>query len=412
MPQNFLVGLDVGSSTVKAAIAEVKGNKLALLKILKMPSRGMRKGVVDDVVEVTGAVNQVLSEVKKDYHNAHKNIFLNTGSAQIRVQQSRGIVAVSRADYEICHDDMDRVIKASEAVKLPPNRMILHTITREFVVDGVGEIKDPLGMIGNRLEANVLLVEAFSPAIKNLSKCVETNGGDISGLIYGPLASAKSVLSKNQMSLGTVVVDIGFGTTGMAVYEDGKLVHSAIFPFGAGNVTNDLAIGLKTSIETAEAIKFSFGAAVAKDMPAREMIDLKKIDPRAKGMTARRFVAEIVEIRLAEIFEHVNNELQKIEREGKLPGGVVLVGGGAKMPGLPDLVKQRMRLPAQVGIPDVSNMEVVSGELALQIEDPEFACALGLLMWGGEKQARLEKGFSFKMPMQGAVRKVINYFVP
>ena len=143
------------------------------------------------------------------------------------------------------------------------------------------------------------------------------------------------------------------------------MVHATVFPFGAGNITNDLAIGLKTSIEAAEAIKFSFGAALAKDTPAREIIDLKKIDPRAKGTTARRFIAEIIEVRLSEMFDLINGELKRVEKAGKLPAGVVLVGGGAKLPGLTDLVKQKLRLSSQIGIPEVANMEVASGELAL-----------------------------------------------
>ncbi len=410
MAQNFLVGLDIGSSTAKAAIAEIKkGGKLSLIKILKMPSRGIRKGMVDDLPETTSTINQILSEIKKSFPGAHNNIFLNTGSVQVRAQSSRGIVAVSRADYEICQDDIDRVIQASQAIKLPPNRMILHSITREFVVDGVGEIKDPLGMIGNRLEANVLLVDAFSPAIKNLTKCVEANGGEVAGLIFGPLASARSVLNKNQKDLGVVVIDLGYGTTGISVYEDNNLIHSAMFPFGAGNITNDLALGLKVAVEAAEAIKFSFGAALARDMRAREVIELKKIDPRAKGMPTRRFVAEIIESRLTEILDHVNKELEKIDRSGKLPAGVVLVGGGAKMPGLADLANQELRLPAQIGIPEVTSMEIANGELALQIEDPEFACALGLLMWASEGVVEIKKSPGAWL---GKVRSVVNYFMP
>lgn len=410
MTPNYLVGLDIGSATIKAAVAEVgKGGKLSLLKIFKMPSRGVRKGMVDELGEATGAINQVMSEIKKDYPNAHKNIFLNTGSAQVRTQVSRGIVAVSRADYEICQDDIERVNQASQAIKLPPNRMILHSITREYIVDGVGEIRDPLGMIGNRLESNVMLVDAFSPAIKNIQKCLETNGGEVAGLIFGPLASSRAVLSKNQQELGVVVVDIGFGTTSVTVFEENKLLNSAVFPFGAGNITNDLALGLKMGVDAAEAIKFSFGAAFAKDLPVKEVIDLRKIDPRARGVTQRRFVAEIIEARLVEIFENVNEQLKKLDLEAKLPAGVMLVGGGAKMPGLVDLVRQEMKLPAQIGLPDVSSMEVKSGDLALQIEDPEFACCLGLLLWGGDNYVAAPKG---KAVWKGMAKRLISYFVP
>lgn len=412
MRQDFIIGLDIGSSTIKAAVAEMTvDGKLSLLKIYKMPSRGIRKGVVDELAETTSAVNQLMSEIKNDYPTAHRNIFLNVGSPQVRTQSSRGIVAVSRADYEICQDDMDRVIQASQAVKLPPNRIILHSITREFVVDGVGEIRDPLGMIGNRLEANVLLVEAFSPAIKNLEKCLETNGGKVAGEIFGPLAGGRSILTKNKKELGVMVLDIGFGTTSLAVYEENKLVHATSLPFGSGNITNDLALGLKTSVETAEAIKFSFGAAFVKDVAARETVDLSRIDPKAKGKASRRFIAEIIEARLTEIFDHINQELAKVDRSAKLPAGVLLIGGGAKLPGLSDLAKQELRLPAQIGIPDGSLMDISNGELALQIEDPEFACCLGLLLWGGDSLS-LSSGRQIPSSLRGAVRKVVNYFMP
>src|SRR3989344_7867707 len=211
---NFILGLDIGSSRIKVAVGEIKKDgQLALSKVFRMPSAGMRKGMVDDIGEATRAINNVLFEVKKEFKLAHKNIFLNTGGVNAKAQTSRGIVAVSRADFEIQKDDIDRAIQASQAISLSSNRMIVHAITKEFVVDGVGEIIDPMGMTGNRLEANSLIIDAFAPAIKNLNKAVETSSGGLSGLIFGPLASASAVLSKNQRQLGVVLLDIGFSTT-------------------------------------------------------------------------------------------------------------------------------------------------------------------------------------------------------
>lgn len=409
MSGNQILALDVGSANIKAAVGELKKDgKLALLSLFKMPSRGMRKGMVDDSVEAASAINQTLGEVRKSHGDVHKNIYLNIGSAHAKSQVSRGIVAVSRADYEIYQDDVARVVQAAQAVNLPPNRMIVHAINQEYIVDGVGEIKDPLGMVGNRLEVNSLLVDAFSPAVKNLVKCVETVGGGITELVFGPYASCHGVVSKNQKDLGVAMVDIGFGTTAVGVYEDGRLISLNVFPVGAGHITNDLAIGLKVSIEAAEAVKLSFGAALSKDVPVREIIDLKKIDPRTKNTVSRRFIAEIIEVRLAEIFEFINNELKRIGRSGRLPVGVVLAGGGAKLAGVTDLAKQELKLPAQIGIPDLSGVDLPNGELAIRAEDPEFACAIGLLMYANEKRERAAKGLIFG----GKLKRIIDYFMP
>ncbi|MDO8429950.1 MAG: cell division protein FtsA [bacterium] len=386
MAQNFVTGLDIGSSNLKAAIAEVKNDgQLSLVKILKTPSGGMRKGNVDDLGEMTRSLNIMFSEIKKVSRNALKNIFINVGGADIHTQASKGIVAVSRADYEIHQDDIDRAVQASQAINLPPNRMVLHAITREFIVDGVGDIRDPLGMIGNRLEVNSLIIDAFSPSVKNLTKCLEMAGGTVGALIFSPLASARSVLSKNQKDLGVVLIDIGFGTTSLCVYEENKLLHAAVFPIGSGNITNDLAIGLKTSVEAAEAVKLTFGSASPKGISGRENVDLKKIDSNARASVSRRLIADIIEVRLAEIFEFVNNELKLIGKARQLPVGAILVGGGSKIPGIVDVVKDELELPAQIGIPDSSSIEMPSGEMSLQSEDPEFVGALGLVLWGRDR---------------------------
>ena len=216
-------------------------------------------------------------------------------------------------------------------------------------------------------------------------------------------------MSKSQKELGVVLVEIGFGRTGLSVYEENKLLHTAIFPVGSGNITNDLAIGLKTAIATAETVKLSFGAAIAKEVSRRDVIELSKIDPKAKGIVTRKFVSEIIEVRLAEIFDFVNNELKRISRHAKLPGGVVIAGGGAKLPGIAELARQELRLPSQIGIPDVSGLEILNSELALQLEDPEYACALGLLMWGGDK---LSESRISSNSVKGFLKNLFSNFLP
>ncbi len=406
--QNYILGLDVGSHSIKAVVAEKKKNgKLSLIQVLKMPSAGIKRGVVDDLPEATRAISQVISEVKKISKNAIKNIYLAVGSPDFKVQHSDGAVAVSRADSEIYKDDIERVVEASQARKLPLNRMIVHAITREFIVDDVADVRDPLGMVGNRLAVQSLIIDAFTPAIKNLMKCVESAGGSISSLIFSPLASSLSILSKNQKDLGVVLLDIGFGKTCMAVYEENKLLHTAVFPVGSGNVTNDLAIGLKTSTTSAENIKLTLGSAVAKEAPSREIVDLKKFDSSAKGAISRRFISEIIESRLAEILEFANNELKYISKSAKLPGGVILTGGGAKIPGMVDLAKQEMRMSAQIGVPSIVDMESANSDFISQSEDPEMSCAFGLLMWEAEKSSQSES-----FGETSFIKKIFRSFLP
>lgn len=379
------MGLDVGSSAVKAVVAEetVNGKMILRAGAIK-PSRGLRRGVVADMDDAASAINSALQEVKLFSRSALKNIYLSIGGSDVHSQISKGIIAVARVNSEIYKDDVARVIQASEAVNLPSNRMILHTVTREFIVDGIGDIRDPLGMVGARLEVISFIIDAFQPAVKNLVKCVELAGGSVAGLIFSPLSSALSVLTKNQKELGVVLVDIGYGTTGVAVYEENKLLHTRIFPVGAGYVTNDLAVALKIPVEAAEKLKISYGYGLSKEVSNKEIVELKKIDINLKGSPSRKYISEIIEARLMEICELVNNELKLIGKEGRLPAGVVLVGGGAKLPGVTELFRQELKLATQIGMPQAEIFEIGMPELSEFLEAPEYVSVLGLALWSRE----------------------------
>lgn len=407
---HYLVGLDVGSKSIKVSVGEIRsGGQLALIDLFKVPSAGLRRGVVGDLGDATQSLAVALSEIRKISKTAVNNIFLGVGSSDLKVQSSIGVVAVSRADYEIYQDDINRAVQSAHAINIAPNRMVLHSIVKEFIIDGVRDISDPLGMIGNRLEVNSLILDSFVPSIKNLTKCVEVLGGGLGGLILSPIADARAVLSKNQKELGVVLVNIGFGKTSMCVYEEGKLLHAAIFPVGSGNITNDLAIGLKAPVEIAETVKLAFGSALAKDASLRDTIDFSKIDARAKGNASKKFVAEIIESRLAEILEFVNNDLKYLGKAGQLPAGVVLVGGGAKLPGVVDLARQELKLAAQIGLSDVASMAIADNGLQAKLEDPEFIGALGLLLCGHDKTMEHK---SINLPFKGVLKKIMRYFLP
>ncbi|MBI2406288.1 MAG: cell division protein FtsA [Candidatus Harrisonbacteria bacterium] len=306
MSSRYIVGLDIGSLSIKAVVCEMKNDgTFALPYATRGAVEGMRKGMVDDLSAVTRSVNAVLSDIRQIHKNAAKRIYLGIGTPNVRVQTSKGIVAVSRADFEIYKDDIARAIEAAESVKLPANRTVIHTLTDEFAVDDIADIKDPLGMTGHRLEAKAMIIDAFAPAVKNIMRAVEVAGGGIAGLILEPIASARAVFTRNQRELGTCLVDVGFGTTAVAVYQEHKLLHANVLPLGAGHVTNDLAIGLKTSVEAAEGVKLAYGVACAKDVPIRETVDIAKYDPATRGSVPRRYISEIVEVRLAEILEFI-----------------------------------------------------------------------------------------------------------
>ncbi|MFA5386703.1 MAG: cell division protein FtsA [Candidatus Paceibacterota bacterium] len=406
----YITSLDLGTSQIKILVSELtKDGQLNIRGVFKSPSAGIRKGEIADPNDAAHALRQSFSALRHFHKSVLNNIFVNVGGTSVKMCHSRGIVAVSRADYEIREDDVARVVEASRAINLSPNREILHTITKEFIIDGVSNIKEPLGMTGNRLEVNSLIIDVFSPAVKNLNKLMELAGGNIGGLVYNPIASSRSILTKSQKDLGVALIDIGFSTTSLSVWEEDNLLQLKVFPIGSSHITNDLAIGLKSSIEAAEIIKLSFGCALPKGVPSREMINLNDINEDLKGTVSKRFIAEIIESRLSEIFELINEELKQISKAGQLPAGVVLVGNGAKLPGIVELAKQELKLPSQIGIPQLTEIEISNNEVSNQIEDPEFAVGLGLLLCAKDQQQNLK---GLRIGGRSFISKIFKPFLP
>ncbi|MFH1162164.1 MAG: cell division protein FtsA [Candidatus Jorgensenbacteria bacterium] len=384
-----ITGLDVGSHQIKGVVVEEKRDgTLSLLTAFKHPSAGIRRGVLVDVEEATGVLRALVLDLQRIGKHITQNVYVNVQSEQVRSRPSRGIVPVSRADQEIQQDDIDRAVQASQAMKLPPNYLALHNIIREYIVDDVGDIADPLGMTGNRLEASTLVVEAFAPQVNLLLKNLERVGFRVGGVIFNPLAAARAALSKQQRDLGVLLLDFGFGTTSLAVYEENKVMHTKCIPLGSGYVTNDIAIGLKTSIDVAEKLKVNYGCATAKEINRRETVKLSELDPANKNEIPRRFLAEIIEIRLAEILGLVNSELKALGRSIQLPAGVVATGGGVKLAGMTDLIREELKLPAQIGFPNLSGFEIGNPAHQDLVDDPEFAVAAGLVLWGAAERRK------------------------
>lgn len=391
----LITALDIGSLSVKGLVAEKRGeDAYSILSVFKHPSAGFRKGVLVHPEDATKALRDLVVDLKRVHKNAHKNVFVNHQSEQVKSRVSRGMTAVARGDQEIQQEDVDRVLQASQAIKAAPNAQVMHNVILEFLVDEVGDIQDPVGMNGNRLEVNTFVVETFGPQLNAVLKTLERVGFDVNGVVFNPLASGRSATSKQQRDLGVLLIDIGFQTTSLIAYVENKVICARSIPIGSGHVTNDLAIGLKTSVDIAEKLKLTYGCASAKDISRKDVIQLQEFDPNHQAEISRRFLCEIIEVRLVELFQLIAAELKNAVPRGlQLPGGIVATGGGAKMPGFLDLTRQEMKLSVQVGIPSLHQFEVVNPGHQEVLYDPEFAVAAGLVLFGGDEE---EKSFSLK----------------
>jgi cell division protein FtsA len=412
--ENIIVGIDVGSTATRAIIAQdVSGAEIPrIIGVGIVPSFGIRRGVIVDMEEVVKVINEAVVTCERMAGINAKEAIVSVGGPEITFQNSKGVIAIGRADGEVTEEDLSRVLNEAQAVPIPLNKEIIHIIPQSYRLDDQENIKDPLGMKGVRLEVNALIIEASSTHLKNLTKCVNQAGIEIEELVLAPLASAKSVITKKQKELGSVLINIGGGTTSLAVFEEGDLIHTAILPLGAGHITNDIAIGLRTSIEVAEKIKLEYGSAIAEEISKREEIDLSQFDSQEVGTVLRHHVAEIIEARLEEIFMMANKELKSIGKAGLLPAGAILTGGGAKMPQIIDLAKNILGLPTQIGFP------VNLGGMMDRVDDPSFSTVVGLVLWARERMMFTSKKGIFNnisLSTGGTMKKMkgwIGKFLP
>jgi cell division protein FtsA len=408
--EHIFVGLDIGSSMVRVVIGkqESEVGTPSIIGVGESPSSGIRRGVIVDIDEAVSSISDALEKAERMTGLTIDHAVVSVGGAQITSQESHGVVAVSRADGEITENDVVRVVDASQAISIPANREILHVIPKNFTVDGQTGIKDPVGMSGIRLEVDSQIIQASVPFIKNLTKCIMQAGLEIDDLVLAPLGSAQAVLSKKQKELGVALIELGGGTTGLVVFEEGDLVSSMILPIGSSHITNDLAIGLRTSVETAEKVKLQYGQAEMREVKKDVEIDLSKIDKQEEGRVSTKHIAEIIEARMEEILDLLNRELKKLNKDGQLPAGAVLTGGGAKLPGVVELAKKQLRLPVTIGYPG-SVTTVID-----RVNDPSFATAVGLVLWGNEyllgTSSRTVNKFARRVLENDTVAKLRKWF--
>ncbi|MFA5871520.1 MAG: cell division protein FtsA [Parcubacteria group bacterium] len=389
------IGLDIGSSNVRAVILQKfdEEEKPRVMGVGIAPSSGVRRGVVSDVEETIKSIQSAVSNAERTSGVPISRAVVSIGGNHVSYLESQGVVATGKADGEIMRDDISRALSAAETISLPTNTEILHVIPKSFTVDDQKNIKDPIGMNGIRLEVNALLILGSTPNIKNLAKCVYQSNIEVEDMVFSALAAAKATLSKRQMELGSILVDMGGGTTNFIVYEEGELVQTGVIPIGGSHITNDVAIGLRTSIDVAEKVKINYGSALPDEINKKDQINLAEIEQNEEGEVSRHHVAEIIEARLEEIFTMLDKELRKTGRSGMLPAGAVIVGGGAKLPGVVDLAKKILRLPAQTGFP----LEL--GGIVDKVDEPGFVTPVGLALWGLEdKYSRSSERLGLKMP--------------
>ncbi|MBU1036923.1 cell division protein FtsA [Patescibacteria group bacterium] len=400
--QEVITGLDIGSSLIRAvALRKFTDTNLQVIGAAENVSGGISKGMVTNIEDAVTSISEVLEQLERMTNMPVGTAVVGMSGTHIKTLESTGVIAVAKADKEITEEDVERAIEAAQTVATPPNYEILHVIPRIFTIDNQSGIKDPVGMSGVRLEVATQIIIGLSSQIKNLTKCIYRTGVDITDLVFGILACAEGTLNKKQKELGVVLVNIGSQTTNLIVYEEGDVIHTAVLPVGSSHITSDIAIGLRTSIEVAELVKLEVAKANSNKVGKRDEIDLSKFSSTEKErtMVSEKHIAEITEARCEEIFSLVDKELKKIDRSGLLPAGVVLTGAAARLNGIIELAKEKLKLPVFVGLPQGIEHSGID-----KINDPAYTTAIGLALWGSSNA--VQRGFH--MPNISAVDQVVN----
>jgi cell division protein FtsA len=408
----IIAAIDIGSSKIATLISQVSVDPVTtetsinVVGAASSESHGIKKGQIVDIEE---AVEATISSVEAAERMAGYNlesVHIALGGAHIHSQNSHGVVAVSDPSGEINQNDIDRAVEAASAISLPTSREAIHVLPREFIVDGEAGVRDAVGMSGVRLEVDTHIISAASAAVKNIRKAVNEVGVQIEDLVFSGLASAESVLSPTEKELGCVLIDIGGGTTSIAAFIDGSLAYSGVIPVGAKNVTNDLAIGLRVSLEVAEKIKIALSSKKQKDEGEGDEMDLERLGiSEIKKISKKTLLEGIIRPRLNEIFTMVRIELEREGIANRVPSGAVITGGGSETAGVTDSAKRMLSLPVRIGVPGGV------GGLVDDIMMPSFATAIGLLIYGA-REIPNENLTSFakkmKLPSVGIFGKLID----
>lgn len=399
----IIVGVDIGTSKIVTLIARVDLPTVNVLGVSEVSSRGVKKGQIVDIKEAVESINSSLDAAERMAGYSVSHVVVSIGGNHIESLNSRGVVAVAAPAGEISEQDISRVIDAAKAVSLPSTREIIHVLPRNYVVDGQEGIKDPVGMTGVRLEVDTHIITANGISLRNLEKAFSEVGIDIDGIVFSGYASGLSVLSDTEKELGVVLVDIGAGTVDISMYVEGSVTYSSVLPIGARHITNDLAIGLRISLESAEKIKLFLSNPPAKNIVGGEEnqkvknsdeLDISGLNlPEELNKISRKTLVEgIIRPRLNEIFTMIGLEIKRSGYGGQTPAGLVLTGGGARTVAVTESAKRILAMPVRVGIPN--NIKGLIDE----IQDSPFATAVGLAMCGGIIESTPSLPFGISLP--------------
>lgn len=413
---SLITGLDIGSSAIRIAVGQTgvraDGKKeLQIIATAEAPSEGLQKGVIVSIEEAVSSISNALEQIERMTGIPITNVWIGISGMHILSQKTRGVVAVAKPDGEISEEDVNRAVDAAKTIAAPLNYEMLHLVPRHFSVDGQLGIKDPVGMTGIRLEVEAQAIYGLTSHLKNMTKAVYRTSVGIDAVVLSVLATADAVLNARQKELGVLVVDLGGSTTTILVYEGGNVIHTAVLPIGSDHITNDLALGLQTSIDVAEKVKIQVGSCSNKNVSKQDVIDLFDFGNPTHEEVSLLYITEIIHARVSEILERIDKELVTLSQSGLLPAGVIFIGGGSKIGGLVELSKQKLRMNAALGFPlDIRTVTE-------KANDVSFAPAIGLVKWGSSfsdmpegKRGSFLSGGSQKLVEN--VRKVFRFLVP
>ncbi len=395
--KDLIVGLDIGTSKIVAIVADVPPEGgINILGMGSAPSNGLKKGVVVNIEGAVGAIQRALEDAELMANCKITHVYTGIAGSHIRSLNSHGMVPIR--DREVTQMDMDRVIETARAVNISTDQQVLHVLPQEFIIDGQEGVREPLGMSGVRLEVKVHIVTGAVSAAQNIIKCVRRCGLEVSDLILQPLASSLAVLNDDEKDLGVCLVDIGGGTTDIAVFTRGAIQHTAVLPIAGDQITNDIAMTLRTPTREAEDLKIRHGVALRQLADAREMIEVPGIGERGPRMLSKQLLSEVIEPRVEELYSLVQAELRRSGFEEQISSGIVLTGGASQMKGMVELAEEVFHAPVRLGVP-----EYVGG-LSERVRNSRYATSVGLLLAGLERheqdQMQRLQGTSFKQLME------------
>lgn len=377
-PENLIIGLDIGTTKVCAIVGEVNEDGIDIVGIGTSSSRGLRRGVVVNIESTVSSIRKAVEEAELMAGCEITEIFTGIAGGHIRGFNSHGVIAIK--DKEVRESDIRRVIDAAAAVAIPMDRELIHIVPKEFVVDDQDGIRDPLGMSGVRLEAKVHIVTGAVASAQNIIKCANRTGLNVADIVLQQLASAEACLNPDEKDLGVVLVDIGGGTTDMAVFTGGSLQHTAVIALGGNHITNDIAVGLRTPLPEAERLKKKYGCARGRLVANDETIKVPGVGGRTPRDISRKVLAEIIEPRIEEIFSLVQREMMKSGEDSPLAAGVVITGGSAVLEGMIELGEEIFNLPVRIGYPSGI------GGLSDVVNSPMYSTGVGLILYGARNR--------------------------